>query len=79
MKTKEELNSVQELPDEVLEQVDGGKDWKEFGYAVLKNGGGTQPDLRELVAAIVSQNWPRVAILAAGSDNPIVRKSWNEC
>ena len=80
MKTKEELNNMYELPDEALEQVEGGINWLKFGQAILANGGGAIPALAELVSAIENGNWPLVAILALRADIssiPIVVKCLN--
>ena len=80
MKTQEELNNMYELPDEALEQVEGGINWPKFGKEILSNGGGSIPALAELVTAIESGNWPLVAILALRADIsciPIVVKCFN--
>lgn len=73
------MTEFKKLSDEELKKVDGGINWQKFGQCILNNGGGSVPELAELVAAIVSCNWPMVAILAATNvekTNPLIVKCW---
>ena len=73
------MTEFKKLSDEELKKVDGGINWQKFGQCILNNGGGATPKLSELVAAIVNNNWPLVAILSSTEDlksNPLVIKCW---
>lgn len=56
------MSDFKELTEKELEEVSGGVNWQAFGQAVL----GTVDPAKypELIAAIASQNWIQVAILA---------------
>lgn len=73
------MAEFKKLTDEELNKVEGGINWQKFGKCILSNGGGATPKLSELVAAIVNNNWPLVAILSSTEDlksNPLVIKCW---
>ena len=68
-----------ELTEESLGAVSGGGvDWQVFGDCVLQLGGSTDPQLAELVFAIMANNTMevrRLALTASIAANPIVARS----
>lgn len=70
-----------ELTEEELGTVIGGTNWSKFGQCALQHGSGAIPQLAELTAAIMSNNWPQVAILANSKNiknNPVVTICLNQ-
>ena len=58
------VGEAKEIITECLSQTVLKIDWECFGSCLLKKGGQMVPELGELVAAILCQNWPMVAVLA---------------
>lgn len=75
------MSEFKKLSDEELSKVTGGVNWPAYGDCLISEGASDDPELADLVFAIVTKDWVKVAILSAQIkiiNNPKVNKCFSE-